>query len=668
MTVTGHRRLRIGPDADRDRYVIEHEVATGAEGRLFRGSITVSGLTLDVAIKQLLPERLPVEAWRKRWTQQVELLRTLQGPGVVPVREGFAGALPHAEGTTGSGRTLYLVMNWVEGEPLHDWVQRRPDEDPFSALERLLPVAAALDDMHAGKTTGGKAVLHGDIKPSNILVGDTNAVLVDFGLIRALPEGPRISGLSGTPGYMAPESWSDGIYDPATDRYGFGAVAYFVFTRTEPPYGYDRSRLRTALAEAPALVGRPRTLDHIMRLLDADPGARPDSLCGWITELRVSNRPQSTVPPPQSRATALEQRAKSLRGALFDLAEAHFVLEGDPEFALVRAQVDPEGFWMGYTVAKGLLDDLDAALAARRLDEAERLLGPEAVTLPDGTRTGADRLWADLRVELGELEATVRRQAHAAREQLLRLDALRQQVCEAHRRAVEVGAGDDPEVTRVLGALVEADTAVAQDPWASHATDGLVGAVEVVMAHVEDLEERKATFPDRLADARVLLERISEHCVDGARAFSEAVAKISAPDGLLEPLDCAAIEGDNGEPHALRPWLERIEREAEAGGWRVAENALRRWKQVADGWDANATTVLEANLTPRRHRDILRGRLRAARAMAGATGKDEDPRLTAMYTIAREALYRERCDLTSARSKVQEYIAAVNEPPEGEER
>jgi serine/threonine protein kinase len=286
----GGLAFRVGPDADPDRYVLGPAVASGNEGILYRGSITtVTGLELAVAIKMLQPHWLPrVDEWHDRWSEQVELLRSLQVPGVVPVRDGFLGPLPHAPGDPGEGKTLYLVMNWVEGEPLDEWVRHRPDRDPLDSLKILLPVAAALDLMHSGSATGGIPVVHRDVKPANIVVAGDATVLVDFGLTRGLPTGSRLSGTAGTKGYMAPET-ELGVYTPAGDRYSFGGVVFFVLTGTEPPVTHQPEALRAALASVPSLAERPETVDHLMEMLDEDPSVRPDGLANWVGQLRRSS-------------------------------------------------------------------------------------------------------------------------------------------------------------------------------------------------------------------------------------------------------------------------------------------------------------------------------------------------------------------------------------------
>jgi uncharacterized delta-60 repeat protein len=283
--------FRVGPDSDPDRYVLGVAVGSGAEGILYRGSITTAtGVQLDVAIKMLQPRFLShVEDWHARWTEQVELLRSLQVPGVVPVRDGFLGPLPHPPGQPGEGRTLYLVMNWVEGEPLDEWIRHRPDRDPLDDLKVLLPVAAALDLMHSGRATGGVPIVHRDVKPSNIIVSEHGSVLVDFGLIRGLPTGQRLTGVAGTPGYLAPESNDAGVYSPASDRYGFGAVAHFVVSGFEPPTSHQPEVLRTLLVAVPVLAERPEVVDHFMEMLATDPDARPTGLANWIGQLRRSS-------------------------------------------------------------------------------------------------------------------------------------------------------------------------------------------------------------------------------------------------------------------------------------------------------------------------------------------------------------------------------------------
>ncbi|MGH2689087.1 MAG: protein kinase domain-containing protein, partial [Actinomycetota bacterium] len=159
-----------GPPDDPDRYRLETPVGAGAEGTLYRGYLPMaSGPVLDVALKMLHPHHQPqLASWRRHWGEQVELLRSLQAQGLVTVRDGFVGALPHPEGRRGTGETLYLVMNFIDGVALDVWAEEHPGVSDRDKLRLLLPVAAGLDLMHSGVATGGVPVIHGDIKPGNV--------------------------------------------------------------------------------------------------------------------------------------------------------------------------------------------------------------------------------------------------------------------------------------------------------------------------------------------------------------------------------------------------------------------------------------------------------------------------------------------------------------------
>lgn len=301
--LTDEPDFRVGPSSDPDRYKLGPIVGSGAEGILYRGWITTAGgVVLEVAIKMLQPNLLSnFGEWQVRWGEQVELLRSLHLPGIVPVRDGFDGPLPHPKGASGGGTGLYLVMNWIAGEPLDRWIQHRSERDPFSDLAVLTPVATALDAMHSGALTGGIPIVHRDIKPANILVTGERAVLVDFGLIQGLlPEEP-VSSAVGTPGYLAPEMRDGGRLTAAADKFSFGLVAYFLLTGTEPsrdrdsPSGFDLQGPLTA-------GGKGALVDAFVEILSPDPDCRPSSLTDWLEGL-TALRPGAggSVPSPRSR-------------------------------------------------------------------------------------------------------------------------------------------------------------------------------------------------------------------------------------------------------------------------------------------------------------------------------------------------------------------------------
>lgn len=231
--------FHVGPPEDPDRYRLGAAVGAGREGILYHGYLTVAPeLGLDVAVKLLHPQHDPrLEAGRRQWRERVGLLRSLRAPGVVGVRDGFVGALPHPARAGGHGEALYLVMNYVDGMPLDVWAEENAGLSDRNKLRLLLPVAAGLDLLHTGAATGGVPLVHGDVKPANVLVtAEGHAVLVGFGMARP----------------VAGDSSS-----PADDRYAFGGVAYHLLTGgrlTEGRPDLDLTTMRAGLQQGVSLV------------------------------------------------------------------------------------------------------------------------------------------------------------------------------------------------------------------------------------------------------------------------------------------------------------------------------------------------------------------------------------------------------------------------------
>ncbi|MGH8881841.1 MAG: serine/threonine protein kinase, partial [Stackebrandtia sp.] len=228
--MTDSNTYTVGPDTEPDKYRLRRQVGGGGEAEIWQASVTLAGGPEHVAVKILRDIHIvDAEAWQERWSSQVELLRLLRHPGVVGVHEYFAGPRMHLPGEADlDTRHHYLVMNWVDGVDLRQWNGDRESVDRFETLRHLTQVADVLDWLHSGNaTTSGRPVVHGDISPGNIIINsDGQAVVVDFGLFRMAHSGD--SPPTGTQGYCAPEVLASGEYTAAADRYGFGALAYFL--------------------------------------------------------------------------------------------------------------------------------------------------------------------------------------------------------------------------------------------------------------------------------------------------------------------------------------------------------------------------------------------------------------------------------------------------------
>ncbi|WP_251056055.1 protein kinase [Streptomyces sp. ISL-94] len=301
------QNLHIGPDAAADRYRLLRSIGRGGEAVLYLAEIELAGRAEPVVVKVLdskttiTPEIF--DRISQKWNEQAELLRFVHRPGVVGVREHFEGPPIHrpGESSTLTGRALVLVMNHVDGLDLRDW---RAERTLATAAERrevmrtLEQLADVLDWLHSGKATpSGRQVIHGDLSPGNVMVDAYGqATLVDFGLSK-LTADHQTAEVWFTPGYAAPEVF-DGKRTPGTDRYAFGAIAYFLLSGQSPPATPEQ------LAQALAALPQIAVLDadqraRITSIHSADPAKRPVSLAGWMKDVRhaVASTTASTSRP-----------------------------------------------------------------------------------------------------------------------------------------------------------------------------------------------------------------------------------------------------------------------------------------------------------------------------------------------------------------------------------
>lgn len=298
--------LFVGPSARPDKYRLVRLEGYGGEASLWRAEVDLAGESETVAVKALRPEhRGDLARISTRWAEQAELLRFVTHPGVVTVREHFEGDPPHPCGDRPQGttpeRALYLVMNWVSGLPLRDWLLVHPGREGTVAGLRLLEqVADALQMLHSGRVTpSGRGVVHGDLSPGNVVVTDEDrAVLVDFGQVRLSSHQTLMP--AATPGYAAPEVWSRGEFTPAADRYGFAALGFFVLLGTPPPSEVDQ--IADQLFGHPFLRNTPTPMaEQILEGFSADPGRRPGPL-EWLRLLRGGASTSARTFDPVPRA------------------------------------------------------------------------------------------------------------------------------------------------------------------------------------------------------------------------------------------------------------------------------------------------------------------------------------------------------------------------------
>ncbi|MFI0938172.1 protein kinase [Streptomyces sp. NPDC021020] len=287
---------RIGPETEPDRYRLVRSIGRGGEALLYLAELELAGETEPVVLKIFDTAATVTEEEftriGRRWKEQAELLRFVHRPGVVGVREYFEAQPVHRSGEVAavSGRALVLVLNYVDGLDLRDW---RAGHDFASAQDWrevasvLAQLAETLDFLHSGLATPSRRlVVHGDLSPGNVMVDDRGqTTLVDFGLSKLTAEGSTAQ-VWFTPGYAAPEVF-EGKRTPATDRYAFGGIAYFLLSGQAPPIAPDQ--LAQALGGLPQFAALPAdTRERLCAIAAADPDRRPADLSSWVAALRQS--------------------------------------------------------------------------------------------------------------------------------------------------------------------------------------------------------------------------------------------------------------------------------------------------------------------------------------------------------------------------------------------
>ena len=204
-----------------ERYSLEGEVARGGMATVYLARDTATHQ--PVAVKVMHP-RLATALGAERFLREIEFVSSMDHPGIVPLlQSGNAGGV------------LYYIMPYVEGESLHDRLQREKRLPLNDALQITHDIAAALGYAH------GRGVLHRDVKPENILLAEGRALVADFGLARAIGAADRrklteTGVMLGTIFYMSPEQLrADRDLDQRADIYSLGCIAYEMLTG-EPPY------------------------------------------------------------------------------------------------------------------------------------------------------------------------------------------------------------------------------------------------------------------------------------------------------------------------------------------------------------------------------------------------------------------------------------------------
>ncbi|WP_412541219.1 protein kinase [Longispora sp. K20-0274] len=197
------------------RYQLTERIASGGMGDVWKAEDGVLGRV--VAVKVLLPALLEEPGFVERFRDEARTMATINHPGVVKVYDFGESDLP------GGGKASFLVMEYVESEPLNQVLTRVGRLTPSRAMDLVAQGADALQAAHE------KGIIHRDVKPGNLLIRPNGTlVLTDFGISRS-GAGSNLTAVGstlGTAAYMSPEQASGQVAGPLSDVYSLGIVAY----------------------------------------------------------------------------------------------------------------------------------------------------------------------------------------------------------------------------------------------------------------------------------------------------------------------------------------------------------------------------------------------------------------------------------------------------------
>lgn len=267
-----------------DRYVLEHEIARGAVGVVWRGLDQVTGD--HVAVKILRPELRGESEIFESFRAEAGILRTLDHPGVVSVKDFIV-----------TDTVCAVVLEFLEGLDLREHLRVH---GPLSAAEAARRCASAAETLAAIHRAGYR---HGDVKPGNLmLAGRDGLKFIDFGIARAAAS--KTAPSHGTPEYIAPEVASGDSASIGVDNYALGLVLYEALTAHSAYRGGSITdvveRHLTQIPVKPAVVDAE--LWRIVEMLLAlDPRARGelDAVAADLRRLvpRLSNQATAPIEP-----------------------------------------------------------------------------------------------------------------------------------------------------------------------------------------------------------------------------------------------------------------------------------------------------------------------------------------------------------------------------------
>lgn len=266
------------------RYQILERIGAGGMGKVYK--VRHAQLAKTFALKVIGENLADTDEARDLFYREARLASAVNHPNITSVVD--FGEDPDVG--------AFMVMELVEGEPVHRILRRENRLSPRLACEIILQVADALHYIHS------EGIVHCDIKTENILVAEQTGTkrrqilvkLLDFGLARSLTGGRGSGPLSGTPHYVSPERIRGDAATPSSDLYALGILFYELLTGHVPWDGAVSNILSGHLDQPPTppsslVPGLDPALEKlILRALAKTPADRHKDMAAFIYELRTA--------------------------------------------------------------------------------------------------------------------------------------------------------------------------------------------------------------------------------------------------------------------------------------------------------------------------------------------------------------------------------------------
>ncbi len=517
-----------------ERYALGEEIGRGSIGIIYRASDRV--LDRAVAVKVIRPELVKHRRHRPRFLREATLCARLGHPNIVPVYD--VGSMDHGKQT----EVPCLVMGLLAGRSLRTII-RSGRHSVARMLGWFVQVCHGIAFAH------DQGIIHRDIKPAHIFVGDFGqVVLTDWGLAKTRSrsnddvaptsgEVTRVGDVVGTPAYMAPEQASGrvGELDHRADIYALGAILYEILTGTRP---YEASRsidvlraLRRGPPEPPSERAPHRSVHAALeavclQAMARDPRDRFNSALDLAANIEAHFDTRSAPGPPIDRASdagAADPSEVSVTRTQAGVAVAHLA-EGRAESAAFARQLAEARTLAGEAARREAALPLDAPPEARaeiwRLERRRReALEQAAYHLRQG-------------VEALQLAASEPEHAGAARENLARL----------HRDAWQAAeeAGDVVSASYHRGRAGALEVAEFADEIAGRATLTVISSPEGASVSLGTLDDTGPVWA-RGAEVRVGTTPLSGRTLSATRL----VLKLTSDDGLLCRMPLRLLPGES---------------------------------------------------------------------------------------------------------------------------